>query len=507
MPVPSSRQIPQAAISRRPVRRRVAAVMFGLALLAAAECGLRVAGVAQPSPVDDPFVGFAAVHPLFVLSDDGRRYETAPQRRGFFAEDAFLSAKPPTGQRIFVIGGSTVQGRPFSIATSFTQFLEQALNALEPTRHWEVVNCGGISYASYRLVPILRECLTHDPDLIIICTGHNEFLEDVSLPEQKRANPWLTRGFAFLQQLRIFRGLHHLIQGPGIQDDADSRRAVLPEEADALLDHQGGLEAYERDPARAARTADHYRSNLERMIQITRRAGIPLLLIQPPINLTDCPPFKSVFSAGVTAAERKQVGALLRSAGQLSRSDRESAVTSLRKALDIDPAYALTWYQLGQVLQTQGRTDEAREAFLEAIDQDVCPLRMTTPLRRALRDVADQHAIPLLNAQQLMAAQATDGLVGGNRLVDHIHPSFQGHQDIATAILKWMADEQLVATLPHDWEATCRALWKAAVRELDNLYFLRGQRALKDLQGWAAGRAEGPPLPRDPADHNSSREP
>ena len=44
-------------------------------------------------------------------------------------------------------------------------------------RPWQVVNCGGVSYASYRLTPILEEVLTYQPDLMIVCTGHNEFLE------------------------------------------------------------------------------------------------------------------------------------------------------------------------------------------------------------------------------------------------------------------------------------------------------------------------------------------
>ena len=78
----------------------------------------------------------------------------------------------------YCLGGSTVQGRPYAIETSFTTWLELNLRTADPRYQWEVVNCGGVSYASYRLVPILRELLAYEPDLFIICTGHNEFLED-----------------------------------------------------------------------------------------------------------------------------------------------------------------------------------------------------------------------------------------------------------------------------------------------------------------------------------------
>ena len=31
--------------------------------------------------------------------------------------------------------------------------LELSLRAARPEREWDVINCGGVSYASYRLVP------------------------------------------------------------------------------------------------------------------------------------------------------------------------------------------------------------------------------------------------------------------------------------------------------------------------------------------------------------------
>ena len=80
--------------------------------------------------------------------------------------------------RIFCLGGSTVQGRPYANETSFTTWLELSLQAADPRRQWQVVNCGGVSYASYRLLPIMKETLQYEPDLYIIYTGQNEFLEE-----------------------------------------------------------------------------------------------------------------------------------------------------------------------------------------------------------------------------------------------------------------------------------------------------------------------------------------
>ena len=122
-----------------------------------------------------------------------------PLRWFGFRPDGFARENGPKEFRIFCLGGSTVQGSPFAIETAFSTWLELSLQAAEPKRQWDVVNCGGVSYASYRLVPILEEVLGYEPDLIILYTGHNEFLED---------------------------------------------RPELESEVDAMLEYRGGLEQY-----------------------------------------------------------------------------------------------------------------------------------------------------------------------------------------------------------------------------------------------------------------------
>ena len=157
---------------------RVSAVLLGLLLLPVVELVLGLLGWGDPQQAYDPFVGFRSTRPLFVRNDEKSCYETAANRLKFFRPESFSASKSPTEFRVFCLGGSTVQGRPFKIETSFTTWLEISLQAADPSRQWQVVNCGGISYASYRLVPILREVLDYQPDLVVLYTGHNEFLED-----------------------------------------------------------------------------------------------------------------------------------------------------------------------------------------------------------------------------------------------------------------------------------------------------------------------------------------
>jgi len=157
-----------------------AAVAVVLSPLVFVELVLRF--LVSPLPIDrtDPYVSFHSLSPLFVLDSTGERFETAPERLEYFYPQSFPAKKGTKTFRIFCLGGSTVQGRPYAVETSFTTWLKLNIDASRSERAYEVVNCGGVSYASYRLVPVMQELLKYEPDLFIIYSGHNEFLEDWS---------------------------------------------------------------------------------------------------------------------------------------------------------------------------------------------------------------------------------------------------------------------------------------------------------------------------------------
>lgn len=486
---------------------RIVAVLIGLSAFPMFELLCAVAGWGELSIGDDPFVGFAGVRPLFERTPDGSHFHTSPARRGFFEEDSFLADKPAEEFRIFVFGGSTVQGNPFSIETSFTRFLQLGLQEAAPERSWEVVNCGGISYASYRLLPLMQECLNYAPDAYIVCSGHNEFLEDVTYRDIRDQNSAVPAIYSTLSRFRSVRLAKHLSnQLRGAADDL-SLRPTVSAEVDALLDHQGGLEAYCRDDTHAALVAAHYRSNLTRMVQLTEQHELPLLLIRPPSNLSDCPPFKSEFAAATSAEQIAQIRQLLDQADQVLRQDPNAAAEILRRATEIDGRFSFSWYQLGHALLAASRFDEARQAFLRARDEDICPLRITTPLEAGLQDVVSRLQPDFLDAAQLLEASCENGVLGDNVLADHIHPSFRGHQQMALAIIEWMQRAEFVEITVPDWKGQSEQRFADHLQSLDNLYFLRGRRRLQDLQGWAAGRAEGAPIVRKPrADDTHTRQ-
>ena len=441
------------------------------------------------------FAEFAANRPLFVLSEDGQQFRVAQNRRLYFAEESFSATKLPNEYRIFVFGGSTVQGRPFSIPTSFTTFMEIGLNRIAPDVKWEVVNCGGISYASYRVLPIVKECLRYQPDLYIVCSGHNEFLECISYANVKDQGV-LTQSYSWLNQLNSFHLAQNAMECVGIGTSNRQAEATssLSEEVDAILDHQGGLEAYCRAALNSDTINSAFENNLKQMIALAESARVPLMLVSPPSNLLDCPPFKSEFSESTSQANRDSITEKLNRAFELLSTDSTAAIQLLKSAIQDDPKFAISWYQLGRALVQANRLDEALIAFKRAQDEDVCPLRMTSALRDTLLLIADGYKIPLLDADKLLSSRSRNGIPGDAVLVDHVHPSFGSHQNIAVALIEMMSASNLVSVSGADWKTAAMADFDVHLQSLNNMYFLSGRRTLETLEVWTQGRGDGPPL-------------
>jgi tetratricopeptide (TPR) repeat protein len=185
---------------------------------------------------------------------------------------------------------------------------------------------------------------------------------------------------------------------------------------------------------------------------------------------------------------------LLKQARQMVVGRPAEAIAIAEQMTQIDPQYALAWYELGHLQLATRDFSAAERSFRRARDEDICPLRMTTPLEATMQQVVDENRLPFLNAHDLLKARTTNGLVGDNVLVDHVHPSFRGHEEIAIAIADWMLSAQFASASNPDWKQATRQECQQRLQSLDNLYFLRGQRHLENLKLWAAGRSGGPPL-------------
>ena len=424
------------------------AVLATVLFFTLAEGLLAVLGIDSKGYESDPYVGFSGSSPLFVETTDTGGMpimERAPGKKALFNQQRFPVRKPNGAYRIFCVGGSTTYGRPYGDVTSFCGWLREFLTAAEPERRWEVINAGGISYASYRVAVLMEELVRYDPDLFVVYSGHNEFLERRTYP-QIIAMPKPIRGMgALASKTRTWAALGRLVAATKGGSEQKADPAVLSSEVVTLLDDAVGPSAYSRDDELTHKVLQHYRFNLHRMVQIARSGGADVVMVTPAANLRDSGPFKSQHRDGLTPAEDGSWNILVRQGIEAFRGgDADGAIQTLRMAAEIDPRHAELQYVLGQALDSLGRFEEAKIAFERARDEDVCPLRALGPMPGIVREVAADEGVSVVDFVGVVEQRSPGEIPGANVFLDHVHPKISGNRMLALALLEQLIEGGVV---------------------------------------------------------------
>ncbi len=465
---------------------RLAAMVVGLLPILIAEMLLRAWGLPHPSATADPFVDLHQLRPLFRPAKQAEFMELDPSRLNLFQPVSFRRKKPSGCFRVFALGGSTTYGEPYQAATAFPKWTELSLQAAAPEQEIEVINCGGLSYASYRVLAILREVLQYEPDLIVVYTGQNEYLERRTY-EDTAESPLFGR----LSHLRIVQCVQQLLgNSVAAPRDQFKNRTAMQAEVDALLDYSGGLQEYHRYAAWREPVIEHFRWNIEQMCQLCRVADVGLLLVNPVTNLLDCPPIKFESDAKLSPAELARFEELW-DEGRTTPQP-QTAKELLEQAHRLDPRHAGVNYALGRLAYARGEDVLAKEYLVQAKDTDVCPLRATSQLQQTLLNCAVENGVALVDADRLFSDLSDRGIVGQRWLVDHIHPSVEGHQRLGQAIAERTIDSDLFpAAIDRDaWRAEQQRLFQQHLDSLGEEYYQRGKQRLRGLLLWTQGRAK-----------------
>ena len=443
----------------------------------------------------DPYVGFSSLAPLFIPASATSNsptsepvlLETAANKLRWFNAQRFTKRKQADAFRIFCLGGSTTYGRPYDDTTSFCGWLRELLPVADSSRKWEVINAGGISYASYRVVKVMEELCQYEPDLFVIYTGHNEFLEDRTYGALKESK--LRAVDEVLSHSRVYTWIRNTV-GSSEPSTVGTQRDLLPSEVKTMLDDGIGPDAFERDDQLARRICEHFKFNLRRMHRVAQTAGARMLLITPASNLAGCSPFKSELRPTLDESTERRVRELLEHARRASKLGQvEQAIAKINEALKLDPRFAAAHYQRGLTLKQMGRFDEAKQAFVQARDDDVCPLRATTPVEQAVRSFANTQGVPLVDFQRFLRESSPHGIPGDELFLDHVHPTIAGNRMLAEVILEALVDLNVVS-LPADWgQATIDQVAQQLEGRIDKAAHGIALRNLAKVLSWA-GKTE-----------------
>jgi Flp pilus assembly protein TadD len=446
---------------------------------------LLAAGVVPLYERIDPYVGFSGYAPLFLKrtpSGGEPIFETSPNKIRWFNLQRFPARKAEGVIRIFCIGGSTTYGRPYDDRTSFCGWLRLFLPAIDPSCRWEVINAGGISYASYRVARLMEELTDYEPDLFIIYTGHNEFLEQRTYGKLLKT-PELVRNLgALASRMRLYSLLY---------DVTYERGEVLSTEVNALLDRSFGPEDYHRDDEMRIAILDHFRASLTRMTHISERAGAKLILVTPASNIGDFSPFKTEPSSQMSALEILQVDTLkLATTKALDEGDHVNALAISERALAIDSRDPELLYLQARALRALGRIDEARKTFIDARDEDVCPLRALTPIHKIITNVARERNTGFVDFTRIVNERSPDGIPGSELFLDHVHPTIEGNRLLALAILQEMTHKGIVFPATTWNDAVIAEISEQLENSLDEQAHAVALKSLSNVLLWAGKHEE-----------------
>ncbi len=427
--------------SRPPLFAYALLILIPLLFFGIVEGGLRLFHLYDPASTADPFIGLLEGHRIFLPDAARGVYFIDRDRARSFNAQTFPIHKPQGTYRIFCLGGSAAYGYPFGAAVAFSRWLGDACRSLWPERRFEVINAAGMSYGSHRLRALTREILEYEPDLVIVYSGHNEFIEkDFYL---QSAASRLVGVRAFLARFHLYNFLKQTLGKLA----SGTRRG--PGRFDEFGLHVERRENVSWTDEERAGVLQKYRENIAAIADRLAGRGVPLLLIAPAPNLGNWRPEHSSLGANLTEEQvaawsaAYAAGVREQEAGHLPE-----ALASYAQALAIDDHYAESHYRAGQCDAGLGDYAGARREYGLALDRDDIPVRVTSPQRQALHEIASRKRLPFADAWSSLSAVEPHGILGTELFWDYCHPNVRGHQLIAALACSVLARTDLLGPPP-----------------------------------------------------------
>ncbi len=304
----------------------------------------------------------------------------------------FDEIKKENSYRVFVMGGSSAAGFPYSPNGAFSRYIRKRLELLYPERNIEVVNIAMSAINSYALRDMLPGVLEKQPDLIIIYAGHNEYYGalGVGSVETLGDTRFIVNTVIWLNRFKTFELIRDLIKSVSgwfsspVKSDGTlmarmSQRQLIPFYSEKYF---SGLNQYE--------------GNLRDILEIARDKKVPVILGRLVSNLKDQKPFESIRESEYPPAN------------EIFKSAREKLISN--------------------------RISDADSLFRFAKDLDALRWRAPEKLNQIIEDLGKEFNYPVVKLDSVLNVESINGIVGDDLITDHLHPNLRGFQIIGREI-------------------------------------------------------------------------
>jgi len=345
----------------------------------------------------------------FILDGHTQRY--VPNKDAFLPMQpwSLAPAKPQDTRRIFIFGGSTVYyNKHFGP-------LKKWLSAAHPHQRIEIINMGIEAYASDRILLLARAALRHQPDLFIIYSGNNEFLQPLeeNTPWQEKVRPhpllsirhtmlrcrvWVFLAKVFKKILRVF--------GKEIS-------IIPPKNVPTFLWHTPF------SPRQKESVYKQYEANIRKVVQLSKERGVTSIISTVGYNyISDRYIDKQYYSITYPNTHYREDQVIIQSVP-------EADLPGLAASAKISPYIA---NRLARRHMERGEHQVAKELLIHAAQRDLQPFRANTRTNSIIRRISAEQGGPLADVARAMESAALYGIPGYDLFWDYCHPNKAGNR-------------------------------------------------------------------------------
>jgi lysophospholipase L1-like esterase len=414
-------------------------LVFPFVLIGVLECILYIF---NPDPLEhadngDPFLKIDSPRSLFsTVENNGQIFYRVTHPEAYRGRNIlFPLVKEKKAIRIFCLGGSASAGWPHPPSEIYSEYLRQALQRSYPDHAIEIFNVSAHAFASYRVRYIFDEVINYNPDLLIIYTGNNEFLEmrNYSLNSSLLLKLYVLRDWlGYLRSFRYFEqrllemiNSHNVLSGKGVR--TGNFNILYSKVEKLVLDLR-------KDPYQYQQVQEHFRFNIDYMAKKANEKQIPTLLLTVPVNLRDWKPNVSYNRLSdndlVQWKETFRLGEK-----RLIENNYDKAIQYFKKAIEQEPLHAESYFYLGRAYELKGHHQIAYENYVRARDLDYNPFRAISNFNDIIRETATRYKnVNLVDLDKIFTEASSNGLPGFDLILDYVHPTKKGNLIIAKAV-------------------------------------------------------------------------
>lgn len=404
-----------------------ASLLLVVAMLAAMEGMLRLLNIGEPdstSRLKYQQIFLPAMVPA--VSPDGvARFRTVDPR---LPPQTILREKPPEDFRVFVFGGSATAGLGYSPNVTFARHLERMLGDAYPHRPIEVVNLGIVALSSKQVSLLVKDAVANfSPDLVVVYSGNNEFLE-IHAEKYARAHAtFLSRVLDVVADTNLSRTLNGIMHGesqsPSLADTDLSQEELRATQDQIIQDVQLSKDE-------VAEVVDQYASNIDAAVKVAKEHAVPTMLVSVASNwewrgrsdlpegwaaeltATDGADTDETYAAAIEVLDRKL-------SGDVSEQDRHELL-----------------FKRATAHEMLGNYEAAREDFRTAMNDDPHLRRALDSANERLHRIAETSDVTYLDMVPALAARNEHSIVGFEQFYDYVHFTPKGAIWAATAVFE-----------------------------------------------------------------------